>query len=156
MISVIVPVYNRIDALKRALDSIANQTYKDVEVIVVDDGSSEKLQIQNYKFQNNIPVLLLKQENMGAPAARNRGLAEAKGEYVIFWDADVIAAPQMLEKLKQALDENPKASFAYCNHVTRTTYHVSKKMSAREFDIEQLRKNNYIHSTSLIRREAVI
>ena len=51
MISVIIPVYNRIELLNKALASIFAQTYKDIEVIVVDDGSSEKLQIQNYKFQ---------------------------------------------------------------------------------------------------------
>ena len=82
MISVIVPVYNRLELLKKTLDSISAQTYKDVEVIVVDDGSGEKLQIQNYKFQS-ISIKLFWRENRGAPAAEI-GLVEAKGEYVIF------------------------------------------------------------------------
>ena len=156
MISVIVPVYNRLELLKKTLDSISAQTYKDVEVIVVDDGSGEKLQIQNYKFQSDISIKLFWQENRGAPAARNRGLVEAKGEYVIFWDADVIGEPQMLEKLKSALDKHSQASYAYCNYVSRITYHVSKKMPAREFNIEELKENNFIHTTSLIRRKDVM
>ena len=147
MISVIIPVYNRIELLNKALASIFAQTYKDIEVIVVDDGSSEKLQIQNYKFQNNVQVRLFKQENMGAPVARNRGLAEAKGEYVIFWDADTIGRPKMLEKMLFALEQNPKASYAYSRY-----YFGWKKMKSHTFDPILLQKINYIDQTSLVRR----
>src|SRR3989339_514025 len=169
MSSIVIPVYNRIEALKRALASIAAQTYKDVEVIIVDDGSAERLKIEDLRLSRrkvrdpalssgkiSVPVKLIRQENKGAPAARNRGLAEAKGEYVIFWDGDVIGEPQMLEKLKKALDENLEASYAYCSHRSYVIGHMTKKLPACDFNITKLRENNYIHSTTLIRRRDAI
>jgi|SRR3989339_44386 len=153
MISVVIPVYNRIRALKMALDSVLAQTYKEIEIIIVDDGSDE----ENVEYgMLNVGVKLIKQKHAGAPAARNRGLAEAKGEYVIFWDSDVIARPGMLERLKKQLDLHPEASFAYCSHMSYVIGHMSKKISACDFNITRLKKNNYIHSTTLIRRSDAI
>lgn len=133
MISIIIPVYNQEKELQLALQSIKNQTYKDVEVIIERDEKHE-----------------------GAPVMRNRGLMKAKGEYVIFWDADVVAVPQMLGKMKEALDKNLQASFAYCDHDSHIISHMSKKMPAKPFNFETLKENNYIHSTSLIRRSDAI
>lgn len=145
MISVVIPVYNHERELELALDSICRQTYKNVEIIVVDDGSepSVKCKLSNIKCFH--------QPHLGAPATRNRGFRESKGEYVIFWDADVIAEPEMLEKMIAALGAQIEASFAYSNF-----YFGRKKMPAQPFDICALKQKNYIHSTSLIRREAVI
>lgn len=147
LVSIIIPVYNHQDALERALASIQKQTYKDVEVIVVDDGSDPEILIFNFQF----PIKLLRQENMGAPVARNKGMELAKGDYVIFWDADVVAEPEMLGKMVHALEQNPEASFVYSNH-----YFGKKKMTGRVFDGDSLQKVNYIHSTSLIRRKDAV
>lgn len=156
LISIVIPIYNRVHLLPRVLDSIKNQTYKNVEVIVVDDGSEEKVESIKYKVENRLNIEFFRQENKGAPAARNRGLEEAKGEYVIFWDADVVGESEMLEKMYRALQENSEASFVYCNHETYIMRHITKKIPAREFSGDALKKNNYIHSTSLIRKEDVI
>ncbi|MBI4992876.1 MAG: glycosyltransferase, partial [Candidatus Magasanikbacteria bacterium] len=98
-----------------------------------------------------------------APAARNRGLEMAKGEYVIFWDADVVAEPEMLEKLKARLELHPEASYAYSNYqlsILRQAqdrfFNFQKKIRAKNFNAQDLQKNNYIHSTSLIRRKDAI
>ncbi len=149
MISVIIPVYNDWKRLEKALDSVARQTHKDVEVIVVDDGSEESRQ-----WKVDSCVRLIRQEHTGAPAARNRGLAEAKGEYVIFWDADVVALPQMLEKLKNTLDKRHQASYVYCNFQL-SIINFQKKIPAKIFNFQDLKKNNFIHTTSLIRRKDV-
>ncbi|MBI5222268.1 MAG: glycosyltransferase family 2 protein [Candidatus Magasanikbacteria bacterium] len=164
LISIIIPVYNQAKELRLALDSIQKQTYRNLEVIVVDDGSKAKFSIFNFsaspagrQFSIDLPVQFVRQENTGAPAARNRGLEMAKGEYVIFWDADIVGRPEMLEKLKKKLNEHPEANFAYCNYLlSLVSYLPAKKMPAREFDIGELKKNNYIHSTSLIRRKDAI
>ena len=147
LISIIVPVYNHEKELKKALDSISKQTYKDIEIIIVDDGSNPAvvLRVTGYGLR------VFRQANKGAPSARNRGLQEAKGEYVIFWDADVIAEPAMLQKMYDALQKNPKASFAYANF-----YFGWKKMKGQSYEATKLQKNNYIHSTSLIRREDAV
>jgi glycosyltransferase involved in cell wall biosynthesis len=145
MISIIIPVYNHKKALTKALVSIAAQTYKNIEVIVVDDGS--KSEIRNLKSE----ITLIRQENKGAPAARNAGFELSKGEYVIFWDADVVGEPEMLEKMVRALENNPEASFVYSNN-----YFGKKKMPSQQFNNVDIRQCNYIHSTSLIRRGAVV
>lgn len=147
LVTIIIPVYNQKKELKQALDSIAQQTYHPFEVIIVDDGSNDKIQNSELRIQNDIQTKLIRQENKGAPAARNRGFKEAKGEYVIFWDADVIGESHMLQTLCRALQAHPEASYSYSNF-----YFGWKKMPARSFDASVLRQINYIHSTSLIRR----
>jgi glycosyltransferase involved in cell wall biosynthesis len=102
---------------------------------------------------------MFRQENKGAPSARNKGLEFAKGEYVIFWDADVVGRADMLQKMVDKLEVDKITSFVYCNHllhISNNIYHTTKKMCARAFDIESLKKVNYIHSTSLIRRQDAI
>jgi len=154
LISIIIPVYNQARELELALTSIEQQTYRNFEVIVVDDGSSPEFQISNFKFQN---IRIVRQPNQGAPAARNRGLEIAKGEYVIFWDADVVAEPVMLEKMKKALDENLNVSFVYCDfNIQYSMFNIQKIMKARQFNIAELKQNNFIHSTSLIRKADAI
>ncbi|MDM8247295.1 glycosyltransferase [Lacrimispora saccharolytica] len=87
--SVIIPVYNAQKTLKRCLDSLLQQKREDVEIILINDGSSDRSEeiIQNYKkrFQN---IKAVKQENAGVSAARNRGLDIARGTYITFVDSD--------------------------------------------------------------------
>lgn len=151
LISIIIPVYNHADALLQSLETVAKQTYKPFEVVIVDDGSVDR--IKNYELRiqeilKDISFQIRRQENAGAPAARNKGFELSKGQYVIFWDADVIAQPEMIEKMYKALQEHPEASYAYSSF-----YFGKKKMQGREFDAEALRKINYIHTNSLLRRE---
>jgi glycosyltransferase involved in cell wall biosynthesis len=97
----------------------------------------------------NLPIRLIRQKNSGAPAARNRGFAESSGQYVIFWDADVVAEPDMLAKMLQALESNKTAAYAYCNF-----YMGYKKMKAQEYSLPSLQTCNFICTMSLLRREA--
>ncbi len=149
LISIIIPVYNHQSALEKALASIQAQTYQDLELIVVDDGSAEAVRLQTTDYR--LPINIVRQENKGAPTARNAGLNRAKGEYVILWDADVVGEPEMLEKMVSALEVNAEVSFVYSNH-----YFGKKKMPAQHWSTEALKQNNYIHSTSLIRRKDVV
>lgn len=151
LISIVVPVYNQEESLKQALDSIISQTYQNTEVIIVDDGSDNPLNKERLKLDKDKNIKLIQQENQGAPAARNRGLQESSGNFIIFWDADVIAESNMLEKMYNKLSKNTEASYAYCN-----MRYGSKKMPAQEFNPKKLKQNNFIHSTSLIRSEDVI
>lgn len=89
MISVIIPAYNVEDYIAECLDSVLNQTYKDLEIIIVDDGSTDKTpQILMDYAQKDPRIRVLKQQNSGQSCARNRGIREAKGEYIIFVDSD--------------------------------------------------------------------
>lgn len=147
LISIIIPVYNRKEIFKKALISVLKQTYKNIEVIVVDDGSKKELQNEDCKLQNGREVILFSQNNKGASVARNKGFELSGGEYVIFWDADIIGNPCMIEKMYKSLQNNPNASYVYCNH-----YLGNKKIKSHEFDELLLQKNNYISTMCLIRR----
>lgn len=140
-ISVVIPVYNDRGTLDAALGSLRAQTLTPIEIIVVDDGS-------DVPIPSHASYQLIRQENKGAPAARNTGLVAASGEFVIFWDADMTATADCLERMVVVLEEDQDASFAYCNVV-----YGWKRMPAQEWDVEELKKRNYIISTALIRRD---
>ena len=107
MISVIVPVYNVEKYLEECLDSIKNQTYSAIEVILVNDGStdSSKEICEKYCKQDS-RFLLTNQENQGLSAARNKGVEISTGEYIVFVDSDDIIKTNYLEKLMQYMAED--------------------------------------------------
>ena len=98
MISVIIPAYNASKTIGKCLESVFNQTYKDVEVIIVNDGSTDDLNSALLGFTERMAVY--EQANQGAPVARNYGFQQSHGELVIFLDADIVMKPKMLEKLR--------------------------------------------------------
>ena len=99
-VSVIIPVYNTEKYLRQCLDSVLNQTMKEIEVICVDDGSTDSsAEILKEYEANDDRVKVLYQDNLGAGAARNKGLAIAKGEYLSFLDSDDFFEPEMLESI---------------------------------------------------------
>lgn len=98
-VSVIIPVYNAEKYLRQCLDSICGQTLKDIEIICVDDGSTDSSPeiLKEYQKKDD-RVTVIRQENAGAGAARNRGLDVSKGRYLSFLDADDFFEPDMLEE----------------------------------------------------------
>ncbi|MBI5022804.1 MAG: glycosyltransferase family 2 protein [Candidatus Magasanikbacteria bacterium] len=149
-ISVIIPNYNHAYVLMRALESVAGQNRKDIEIIVVDDGSDEtqKEHLRKKIMPQWPQVKFIFSSHAGAATARNSGFRESIGEYVIFWDADIAGQPDMLAKMKKALDEHPEASYAYSSFKFGW-----KKFVCGQFDAERLKQMNFITTTSLIRRE---
>lgn len=122
----------------------------------MDDGSTDNFNetietILKKDWIQNLSIRIVRQKNLGAGAARNRGFKESKGDYVIFWDADTIAVPLMLDKMLAALQSNPAASYSYSQF--RFGW---KKIKSRPFDAVSLKQNNYIDTTSLIRRSDVL
>jgi len=96
MVSIIVPTFNRAGVIKRALDSIVAQNFKDYEVIVVDDGSTDDLAIVE-KYSGLAPMRLIRHsQNRGAAAARNTGIAAAAGRFIAFLDSDDSWQPDKL------------------------------------------------------------
>jgi glycosyltransferase involved in cell wall biosynthesis len=153
MISIIIPLYNAEKTISKTLASLEKQTYQDFEVIIVNDGSldnSEQI-VANYlqKTDNNHSYFFLNQKNQGAPAARNRGFKEAKGDFLLFCDSDAILANQALEIMLENINQNPEASYVY------SSFNWGKKLFRLEdFNPDKLRKVPYIHTMSLIRRSA--
>lgn len=144
LVSIIIPVYNHYKDLLDCLKHIKQQSYKNYEIIVVDDGSDEKFELKDNSIR------LIRQENAGAPSARNIGFKESRGKYILFCDADVIMNPNMLAKMVETLECNKHISFVYSSF-----YFGWKRFEAIKFSPSILAKKNYIHTTSLIRREHV-
>lgn len=106
LISIIVPIYNAEQYLRRCLDSIRLQTHQNIEVLLIDDGStdSSKTICEEY-LETDSRFKLISQENCGSSAARNTGLSKASGDYVAFVDADDSVLPEFLSKLLDNLIE---------------------------------------------------
>lgn len=107
MISIIVPIYNVEKYLKRCIDSLINQTYRNIEIILVDDGSPDncgKICDEYAKADSRIKVI--HQINSGVSAARNAGLKIANGEYIGFIDSDDFVSPEMYEMLLTSMIKN--------------------------------------------------
>ena len=115
-VSVIIPVYKAENFLHRCLDGVLRQSFGDFELILVDDGSPDNSgAICDAYEDKDSRVRVIHQENRGASAARNRGLDEAKGEYVVFCDSDDLVSPLWLEHLvaAAAADTMPVCSFCH-------------------------------------------
>lgn len=114
-ISVIIPCYNQYEYLLDAVKSVVSSTYKNLEIIVVNDGSTEKtpqeIQSMLMPFDN---VILINQENSGVCAARNNGIIKATGEYILPLDADDRIANTYIEKAVSILEQNPDIGIVYC------------------------------------------
>lgn len=98
LVSVIIPVYNCEKYIERCVNSLLEQTYKNIEIIVVDDGSTDHSGAICQKYSNN-NFIYVRQDNQGPSAARNRGLSLMSGEFVTFVDADDYVAPNYIQEL---------------------------------------------------------
>lgn len=129
--SVIMPLYNKAPFVRKALQSIASQTYRDFELIIIDDGSTDNsaaiceefFQTFNHSLAHSINVnrsfvhSFIRQTNSGVAAARNNGVKASKGEYVCFLDADDWWEPNFLEELNKLITEYPDAGLYAMNYV---------------------------------------
>jgi glycosyltransferase involved in cell wall biosynthesis len=114
LISVIVPTYNRANTIEYTLDSILAQTYQNLEIIIIDDGSTDETEtiVKSSYHNKKIPIQYYQKSNGGCASARNQGLEYAKGEFIAFLDSDDRWMPNALETLLNCLVES-QADFAY-------------------------------------------
>lgn len=102
LVSVVIPTYNRAGIIAKAVSSVLTQTYREIEVIIVDDGSTDDTSAALAEFGERIRVI--RQSNAGPSAARNRGAAVARGEYLAFLDSDDIWLPGKIERQVQLME----------------------------------------------------
>ncbi len=120
LVSVIIPTYKSGHTLKNAIDSVLDQTYKDIEIIVVDDNNNnteyrEKTELVMKNYENENKVIYIKHDkNRNGAAARNTGFKHSKGEYVCFLDDDDVFLPSKVEKQAIFLEKNNKFQAVYC------------------------------------------
>ncbi len=147
MISIIIPILNEADVIHKTLTSLFNQAYKDIEIIVVNDGSTDTLDEVVKPWLEKITYIKF-EKNIGRQIARNAGLAVVKGEYIFVCDADITMQANCLEKMVDALQKNPRAAFAYSAFLWG-----NKTFTSFPFDVKRLQQMNYINMASLVRRE---
>lgn len=116
LVSVVVPCFNSLTYLPATLESVCAQTYRDLDVVLVDDGGSDDLAgwlAQWAGARGEDRVRVVRQDNAGVSAARNRGIAESRGELVAFCDSDDLWEPHLVADLVAALAARPGAGLAY-------------------------------------------
>ena len=105
--SIVIPVYNRPDEVKELLESLSIQTYKDFEVVVVEDGSSLKCDHVIENFKQSLSISYYYKINEGRSIARNYGISRAAGDYFIIFDSDCIIPENYLSIVQQFLIKTP-------------------------------------------------
>lgn len=126
LISVIIPIYNTGDSAVKLLNKLTKQSYENLEIICVDDGSKDGSfdlvaeYIRQSKLKNkNLNMTILRQKNQGAAGARNLGLKKASGEYVTFIDSDDEVKKTHIEDLLKSLEKEPRNALSVCGYVYR-------------------------------------
>lgn len=144
MISVIVPIYNVEKYLSTCIESILNQTYKKLEILLIDDGSTDKSGeiCDEYTKQDN-RCIAIHQPNKGISEARNTGLKHATGEYISFIDGDDYIHPQMLEILYEALQ---KGDYDFSMILYKKAYAQEQFQFITEYTTQELNQSQLIYS----------
>ena len=154
-VSVVIPCYNYAHYLSEAVDSVLSQTYQNFEVIIVNDGSTDNTDLVANQLITQNPkqhIRLIHQSNSGQPAiARNVGIAQAAGQYILCLDADDKLEPTFLEKTVSVLDGNPEISIAF-THIQHFGA-IDSIWSSGPFALEAQIRSNNIPYCALYRRE---
>ena len=159
MISIVIPLYNKESCVQKTIDSILVQSFKDFEVVIVDDGSTDG----SARIVSSIPddrIKLVTKPNGGPSSARNRGIKEAKGEYVAFIDADDIWSPDYLKAMADLIVSFPEAVIWGVNYTMIQEGQV-KAVTVNEFRGYVSEKWDYFpfffsSSSTCCRRESLI
>lgn len=161
LVSVIIPSYNSAQYLPEAIESVLTQTYRPLQVIVVDDGSTDDTARAVEPYRDRIRFI---QKSNGGPAsARNFGLKAVKGDWIAFLDADDVWLPQKLEKQMRVIEEHPEVGMVACGEYevneygTRDAEHIYTNYKDKRRFLEALCSGNVIGggSTALVRRSCL-
>lgn len=146
----IIPCYNYGQYLSEAVQSVLDQTLQDFEIVVVDDGSTDEQTKQIISQLNNPKIRVIRQENKGLSAARNAGIKEAKGEFIVPLDADDKLDPTYLEKCLWVFEHNAQAGWVYTATQTFGDYDY---VWLEEFDFQRFLERNLIPATAMYRKK---
>ncbi|WP_158974672.1 glycosyltransferase family A protein [Cellulophaga sp. L1A9] len=114
MISVVIPLYNKAHTITRTLSTVLEQTFSEFEIVIINDGSTDKGTDVISNYTNDKRVRIIDQVNQGVSVARNQGVLHAKYEYIAFLDGDDEWLPTYLETMYAAITEFPNAGFICC------------------------------------------
>lgn len=152
-VSVVVPCYNLGPYLEDAVDSVLQQTFSDVEILVVDDGSTDVATKEVLDRFNRPKTRVLRSENRGLPGAKNLGVTQTTGELLCMLDADDLLEPEMLARSVAALDADASVSFA--SHWLRTFGDEQWEWTPASCEFPALLDMNTVNGSALVRRAAI-
>lgn len=135
MISVVIPLYNKERQIANTLSAVLSQTYQNIEIVIVNDGSTDN-SVGEVKKLSDSRIRLINQCNAGVSAARNRGIEEARGEYVAFLDADDEWRPEYLATQYRLTQKYPECNVFACNYEFRNAEGVVKPTVIRKLPFE--------------------
>ena len=163
IVSVIIPVYNRKDMISDAVESVLSQTYKDLEVVVIDDGSTDNT-VEEIKKIKDPRIVLLKAEHKGPYHARNMGIKKSKGDFIAFLDSDDMWLPEKLEKQMKQFEKNKEVFLVFTDRFVfrdkNNDYSLENDVKTEEKKIlnshyKELLKMNYIVTSSVVVKRQV-
>jgi glycosyltransferase involved in cell wall biosynthesis len=115
LVSVVIPIYNMEEVLEHCIESAVNQTYRNIEIILIDDGSSDKsIDICKHWAENDCRIKYIRHENVGLGESRNKGITLSSGDYVTFLDADDWLEPRFIENILESMKFN-NADIGICD-----------------------------------------
>lgn len=168
LVSITVPIYKTEKYLENCINSLINQTYSNIEIILVDDGSPDECpRICDLYAEKDSRIKVIHAENGGASAARNRGIKASKGEYIVFCDSDDYVAPQWCEYLLKAAQSHRNAAI-FCNifiteeenavtdikydepQIRKTSYYEMYKSNRFSFSVNKIFRKDIISDNNLL------
>lgn len=150
LVSVIIPCFNAGAFIEETIASVRSQTFKDFEVIVVDDGSDDHETIRLLDTYATTGVRLVRTANCGVAAARNTAITASSGRYILPLDADDLIAPDFLEKTVSILEQQPEIGIAGTDALLFGA--VNEISHLPEFSAQRLLSENLLFATSLFRK----
>ena len=144
MVSVIMPTWNRADVIERALQSVLAQTWARWECLIVDDGSEDDTEVRVRPYLADPRFQYLRLPHRNVSAARNQGLARARGEVIAYLDTDNVWYPDYLARVVEAYAADPEADAAYAAQLVEQTDPPNTYVRCEPFNLARLRRENYI------------
>lgn len=157
-ISVVIPTYNRAHLIKESLQSVLDQTILPLEIIVVDDFSTDNTEEVVKSLNSPLIKYFKNQRTKGANGARNTGIMLSRGEFIAFHDSDDIWLSDKLELQLQVLKSDPNIDMCFCSLITENGI-ITPKRKIKSFDIrEQLKLKNFISTQTIFiyKKQALI
>jgi glycosyltransferase involved in cell wall biosynthesis len=162
LVSIIIPTYQSERFISDAIDSVLAQTFKDYEIIIIDDGSTDHTQEVLKKYSDLENIKLIWQSNQGPAAARNFGIKKSSGEYIAFLDADDIWLPNKLERQIHFLEKHPLIDLVYCDSYIfnekctkqKTRFEISRPYSGKV--LEKLFLLDFIPFLTVVIRRSIL
>lgn len=144
LVSVIIPTYNRKHIIEGAIKSALNQTFKDYEIIVVDDGSTDGT--KEFLESLHLPITIISKENGGVSSARNVGIHNAKGKYIAFLDSDDAWLPDKLKAQVEYLESRPNIPLVYTDEYIEVNREILSQTRFQRADVGSEIKDNFLLS----------